>query len=125
GKLLIVVLFLSFFMVCGFGLGQSTLPALSVIAAATGFFINAGVVGYYALVANAFPSTLRASGTGVVIGVGRGGAALGPVLAGVLFSSGFGLLPVSIVMGSGAMIAAVAVFLLRPLLKQHDVTANI
>jgi len=124
-RLLITVLLLSFFMVCGFGLGQSTLPALSAIAAATGFFTNAGVVGYYALVANAYPSELRASGTGVVIGVGRGGAALGPVLAGILFSSGFGLLPVSIAMGSGAMLAAVAVLLLRTVPKQHDVPAEI
>ncbi|MEP0201742.1 MAG: MFS transporter [Halioglobus sp.] len=122
-KLLVAVLLLSFFMVCGFGVGQSTLPALSVMAAATGFFTNAGVVGYYALVANAFPSALRASGTGVVIGVGRGGAALGPVLAGVLFSSGFDLLFVSIVMGAGAVVAAAAVILLRPVLKQQDVTA--
>jgi MFS family permease len=112
-------------MVCGFGIGQSTLPALSAVAAATGFFTNAGVVGFYALIAGAFPSTLRASGTGLVIGIGRGGAALGPVVAGVLFSSGFGLLPVSIVMGSGALIAALAVLLLHPVLKQHDIHANI
>ena len=124
GRLLIAVLLLSFLMVCGFGFGQPTLTALSAIAAATGFFTNAGVVGYYALVANAYPSDLRASGTGVVIGVGRGGAALGPVLAGVLFSSGFGLLPVSIAMGSGALLAAAAVFLLRPVSKQHAVAAE-
>jgi len=124
-KLLIAVLLLSFIMVCGFGIGQSTLPALSAVAAATGFFTNAGVVGYYALLANAFPSTLRASGTGVVIGIGRGGAVLGPVLAGILFSSGFGLLPVSVVMGSGALMAALVVLLLRPVLRQHDIPANI
>ena len=40
----------------------------------------------YAMFAQAFPTQLRASGTGLVIGFGRGGAALGPVCAGILFS---------------------------------------
>jgi membrane protein DedA with SNARE-associated domain len=47
-----------------------------------------------------------------VIGIGRGGAALGPVVAGYLFVSGFGLLAVSIVMGLGAVVAAAVLFLL-------------
>lgn len=124
-KLLTAVLLMSFVMVSAFGLGQSTLPALSAVAAMTGFFTNAGVVGFYALMANAFPSNVRASGTGVVIGIGRGGAALGPVVAGFLFNAGFGLLPVSIVMGAGALAAAVAVFYLKHVLEEHHIAANI
>jgi hypothetical protein len=38
---------------------------------------------------------------------------LAPVLAGYLFQSGFGLMFVSIVMGSAALLAAVMVFLLN------------
>ena len=124
-SLVIAVLLLAFVMVTVFGLGYQNLGQLSVVAAITGFFTNAGVVGFYALMANAFPSDMRASGTGVVIGVGRGGAALGPVVAGLLFAAGFGLLVVSAVMGAGAVLAALAIFMLGPVLKQHGVPASV
>jgi len=123
--LLMTVLVIGFFMVCLFGLGQQTLQGLSLVAALAGFFTNASVVGFYALMANAFPAEIRASGTGIVIGIGRGGAALGPVLAGFLFSAGFDLLLVSILMGTGALVAAVAIYFLGPVLRQHNLQANI
>jgi hypothetical protein len=59
-----------------------------------------------------FPAELRATGIGFAIGVGRGGAALGPMAAGALFSSGYNLLAVSTVMGSGAVVAAVVILML-------------
>ena len=124
-SLVIGVLLLSFVMVTVFGLGYQDLSQLSLVAAITGFFTNAGVVGFYALMANVFPSDVRASGTGVVIGVGRGGAALGPVVAGLLFTAGFDLLVVSVVMGAGAAVAALAIFMLGPVLKQHGVPASV
>jgi hypothetical protein len=55
---------------------------------------------------------VRASGTGFAIGVGRGGAALSPMLAGLLFQTGFGLQEVAIIMASGAAVAALALLLL-------------
>ncbi|WJG09566.1 MFS transporter [Aliiglaciecola sp. LCG003] len=110
--LLIGILVLSFCMVVIFGLGPQSLFNLSLISAATGFFTNAGVVGLYALMAEAFPAEVRGSGTGLVIGIGRGGAALGPVIAGYLFVSGFDLMDVSIAMGLGALFSAAALFYL-------------
>ncbi|MFK8018172.1 MAG: MFS transporter [Pseudomonadales bacterium] len=124
-NLLTIMLILSFAMVMVFGLGHENLTELSIVAAVTGFCTNAGVVGLYALLAASFPSDLRASGTGVVIGLGRGGAALGPVIAGFLFVAGMSEMLVSIVMGAGAAVAAVAIFSLRPALKRLNVPANI
>ncbi|MFC4347094.1 MFS transporter [Kordiimonas lipolytica] len=119
-KSLIGVLVLSFVMICVFGLGQESIPTLSAVAAMTGFFTNAGVVGFYALIASSFPAEVRASGTGIVIGIGRGGAALGPVIAGLLFSAGHGLMTVSIVMGIGALLAAGVIYLLKPAEQAAD-----
>lgn len=99
-----------------FGLGFRDLVQLSIVAAIAAFFINAGVVGLYPIMARAFPASLRATGTGFVIGIGRGGSALGPIVVGALFVRGFGLLPVSIVMGAGGLVAAAMVALL-PLAK--------
>lgn len=124
-QLLVVVLLIAFAMVSAFGLGQSSLAGLALIAAATGFFTNASVVGFYALMATTFPSDIRASGTGVVIGVGRGGAALGPVIAGFLFNAGFDLLVVSVVMGAGAVVAALALIMLGPVLKKHHLSSQL
>ena len=111
--LTIAVLLISFAMVSVFGSGQSTLTGLALIAASAGFFTNAGVVGVYALFAEAFPTHVRASGTGFAIGIGRGGASLSPIIAGFLFEGGFGLQGVAIVMASGAVIAAAALAFLK------------
>lgn len=96
-----------------FGTGADSLARLSLTSALAGFFTNAGVVGLYALIAHGFPSAVRAGGTGFVIGVGRGGAALGPVLAGFLFAAGLGLQGVAIAMALGSLIGAVCLFTLR------------
>ncbi|MFT5775476.1 MFS transporter [Hyphomonas sp.] len=100
-------------MVVLFGRGPTDLQQLSMISAFVGFCTNAGVVGLYAMFAQHFPTEVRAGGTGFVIGVGRGGAALGPIIAGFLFASGQGLQIVAIVMASGSIIAAIALMMLR------------
>jgi len=98
--------------IAAFGLAGPDLTRLSITAAIAAFFINAGVVGMYPILAQTYPATLRASGTGFVIGIGRGGSALGPVVAGALFASGASLLVVSLAMGIGGLIAAAMLILL-------------
>ena len=122
--LLIGIFVLSFCMVAVFGLGPESLLNLSLVSAATGFFTNAGVVGLYALMAQAFPAEVRGSGTGLVIGIGRGGAALGPVIAGYLFVSGFDLFDVSIAMGLGALLAAAALLFLGRVMRIRQVNSQ-
>ena len=123
--LLIAIMLCAFVMVSVFGLGPQTLLQLSVVSAATGFFTNSAVVGLYALMAQSFPAEVRASGTGVVIGIGRGGAALGPIVAGYLFQSGYGLFDVSVAMGFGAVVAAIAIFSLGPVLKKYQLSSQV
>jgi hypothetical protein len=65
------------------------------------------------LFAQVFPTQLRASGTGFAIGVGRGGAALAPVVAGYLLNAGFALQTVAVIMATGSVIAAAALLALR------------
>lgn len=106
--LTIAAMALSAVLVVVFGQGQSDLARLSLVAAAAGFVTNAGVVGLYALVATGFPVALRASATGFVIGVGRGGSALAPALAGLLFAMNYGLPTVALLMSLGSILAALA-----------------
>ncbi|MGL6160785.1 MFS transporter [Microbulbifer sp.] len=99
-------------MVSVFGQGQADLTQLALVAAAAGFFTNSAIVGMYAIFAQSFPTEVRAGGTGFVIGLGRGGAALGPIVAGLLFESGQGLSSVAFVMATGSLVAAMMLSLL-------------
>jgi benzoate transport len=110
--MVIIAMVAGFFAIGLFGLAPDNLTALSLSVAFAAFFINAGVVGMYPLMAELFPANLRASGIGFVIGVGRGGSAVGPVLAGALFASGGSLFAVSLTMGAGGLIAATMIILL-------------
>ena len=73
------------------------------------------IVGLYAIVAQSYPANVRAGGTGFVIGVGRGGAALGPIVAGVLFASGLSLFAVSALLACGSLVAVLAILGIRPI----------
>ncbi|MDB5714914.1 MAG: transporter [Sphingomonadales bacterium] len=95
-----------------YGVVRPNLLQLSIVAAIAGFFTNSGVVGLYPVLAQTYPAALRAGGTGFVIGMGRGGSAIGPVLAGALFATGASLLTVSLVLASGTLVAALMLVLL-------------
>lgn len=112
-RLTAIVLVMSSVMLAVFGRGQADLQQLTLVAAVTGFFSNAGVVGMYAMVARAFPAYVRASGTGFVVGFGRGGSMLAPILAGFLFRAGYGLQTVALMMGLGSLLGAIVVASLK------------
>lgn len=88
-----------------FGQGQSTLSGWTGAVIFTGLFTNAAIVGFYAAFAAAYPTHVKATGTGFALSIGRGGAALSPYLAGVLFQKQLGLMTVSTVMALGSLVA--------------------
>jgi benzoate transport len=104
--LTIALLLLSTVTVTLFGRSPADLQRLSMICALAGFCTNAGIVGLYAIIAQAFPTHVRAFGTGFTIGVGRGGSVLAPIIAGFLFAAGYSLPTVSLTMALGSLLAA-------------------
>ena len=111
--LTIAVLILSTVAVTVFGRTPADLQLLSTICFAAGFCTNAGIVGLYAIIAQAFPTHARASGTGFAVGLGRGGSVIAPIIAGFLFTTGYSLPTVSLVMGLGSLIGAGVLILLK------------
>jgi benzoate transport len=101
------ILVLTSVAVAIFGRTPSDLSTMSYLAALAGFFGNAGISGLYSIAAYAFPTHVRATGTGFVIGVGRGGAVLAPIFAGYLLEEGFALPTVGLVMGMGSLFGAI------------------
>lgn len=111
-KATIGALALSVLGVSHFGLGQTSLQGWTLAVIFAGLFTNAAVVGFYAAFAAAYPTHVKATGTGFGLSVGRGGAALSPILAGILFKSQLGLMGVALVMAMGSLLALVLLMLL-------------
>ena len=111
---------LSMLLVAVFGRSPADLDRLSLLCALAGFCTNGAVVGMYAIFAKAFPTHVRASGTGFSIGVGRGGSVLGPIIAGFLFQAGIGLEVVALLMGMSSLFAAAALWWLKLESEQPD-----
>ena len=119
-SLTIAVLLMSMVMVTIFGRSPDNLAMLSLASGAAGFFTNAGVVGLYALFVHSYPTHVRASGTGFSIGIGRGGAMLSPIIAGVLFESGVGIPGVALIMAFGSLLAILALLFLKMAPEEHE-----
>ena len=112
-KLTIVTLVFSAVFVTVFGRTPANLNIMSLFCAMAGFFSNAGIVGLYAIIAQAFPTHARAFGTGFVIGFGRGGSVLSPILAGFLLEMGMLLPSVAVVMAVGSVLGAIVLMFLK------------
>lgn len=108
--LTISVMVLTFIFFNVFGNTPAELVLLTLAAVMAGFFSNASIVGLYAIMAKYFPTHVRAGGTGFVIGIGRGGGALSPIISGFLFNAGMTRSAVSLIMGLASLLAAIAIF---------------
>jgi len=109
----IAVLIGNFVAIAAFGRTSPDLATMSTLAIIVGFFGNAAVSGLYSIVAVAFPTHVRATGTGFVIGIGRGGAVLSPLMAGVLLQNGSTLPTIGLIMGAGSLLAAIVLVFLK------------
>jgi MFS family permease len=103
-----------------FGRSPPDLVKISLLIATAGFFTNGAISGMYAIFAKAFPTHVRASGTGVAIGIGRGGSVIAPIIAGYLFQGGVSLPTVSAIMSLGSLSAAIVLSMLKLKLDQTE-----
>jgi benzoate transport len=111
--LTIGVMIMSTVMVIVLGHTPPDLQRLALTCACCGFFTNGAIVGMYSIFAQAFPTHVRAFGTGFAIGIGRGGSVLAPIVAGFLFKAGYSLPTVATTMAFAALIAAGVLSLLK------------
>ena len=79
-----------------------------------GGLINGCVAGLYVITPSAYPAAIRSTGVGWGIGVGRVGAILSPTVAGALLDAGWTPGGLYLAVGAVVLVAAAAVFLLRP-----------
>ena len=69
--------------------GSVTMPVwlTLVVAFLIGVLLQGGYNGVWPIAAGAYPGEVRATGVGWAIGVGRGGAVIGPMLGGYLMAA--------------------------------------
>lgn len=92
---------------------SKSLTALILASGISGFFITGGQSALYALAARAYSKSMRGTGVGVAVAMGRIGSFVGPLLAGVIFSyssnSSFVIgssIPVILIAGIAAILLA-------------------
>ena len=98
-----------------FGFMPRSLSMITLIAGICGFLLFGTTAVFYGVLANAFSASTRASGCGLVMGVGRVASAAGPYVAGTMFASGLSLGEVSLTFAgvaglAGLILAVLPVF---------------
>ena len=107
-----------FLATASFGVMPGNTTALLVAVLLTGFCLFTSATALYVVVPAAFPSSVRATGTGFSIGMGRVGSITAPLVAGLLIGSGWSRAAYCTALATPVLIAAIAVFWIR----QFDVS---
>ncbi len=82
-------MFLTVIALVAYGYYSGALGLAFVLAILSGIFIFAAMVSLYAITPALYPAAVRTTGMGWAIGIGRLGAILAPLLAGVLVDGGW------------------------------------
>ena len=88
-RLIIAFFLMAAISMIAFALIDASPNVLLALAFALGFFTVGGMIGLYSVAAGLYPTTLRNTGLGWGIGIGRLGAIIGPNVAGVLIGIGW------------------------------------
>jgi MFS family permease len=96
-----------------FGLVASQLGMAFPVAVLIGFFIFGSMAGLYALAPILYPASVRTTGMGWAIGIGRIGAILAPTIVGFMIDAGWKTANLYFVFAVPLLIAAAIVLGLR------------
>ena len=94
---------------------------------AAGFCVVGGQIAANALAAGFYPTSVRATGVGWALGIGRVGSIIGPLVGGVLLTQKWSAAAVFMAAAAAALIASLAAFCLNRLVpprEAHEVVAQ-
>jgi benzoate transport len=98
-----------FFVIVAFGMLTSGFLPMMAASFVTGFFLMGVMAGLYIIVPHVYPPSIRNTGTGLAIGLGRFGAMVGPPIAGLLIAAGWERMAYYSVLALPVLISAFAV----------------
>jgi MFS transporter, AAHS family, 4-hydroxybenzoate transporter len=96
-----------------FGQATSSVTMLSVASFLAGFFVGGTGTGLIAVAAGMYPTSVRSTGIGWAMGMGRVGQAFGPSLTGILVGFGFTVVGIFYAAAVPCFIGAIFLLLLR------------
>jgi AAHS family 4-hydroxybenzoate transporter-like MFS transporter len=99
--------------IAAIAMGAGNIWTLMIATFLTGFGVVGAQIGMNALAAGLYPTSIRSTGVGWALGVGRIGSILGPVAGGILLSLGWNAQSVVLIAAVPALLAGLAVFALR------------
>ncbi len=111
GSAVTIVLFIS---------STSILWAVFALGIVVGMLINGCIAGLYVLVPESYPASMRSTGVGWAIGIGRAGAILAPMATGALLDVGWTPQAVYVGVAVVVLVATAALWMLR----RADIEAN-
>jgi MFS transporter, AAHS family, 4-hydroxybenzoate transporter len=114
-RALALVYFIAVFAVAAIGQLGHSIVFVTVAIFVAGFCIVGGQIAANALAAGFYPTSIRATGVGWALGVGRVGSIVGPLVAGAtlemrLFGLGLGTSSIFMLASAAALCAALAAF---------------
>jgi AAHS family 4-hydroxybenzoate transporter-like MFS transporter len=116
------VLFISYLaaaaLVAMIGLSGLGRPVLMAIILAAGFCVLGSQLGLNALAANYYPTSIRATGVGWALGIGRIGSILGPLVGGMVMSREWPIDQIFMACAIPALLSAAGVFLIGALARR-------
>jgi AAHS family 4-hydroxybenzoate transporter-like MFS transporter len=119
-RALAMVYFIAVFAVGAIGQLAHSIVFVAVAIFVAGFCIVGGQIAANALAANFYPTSIRATGVGWALGVGRVGSIVGPLIAGAilemkLFGLGMSTASIFVLASGAALCATLAAFFLSRL----------
>ncbi|WP_336711311.1 MFS transporter [Arthrobacter sp. USHLN218] len=123
-KLLLAMFATGILIALGLGLSGSNWTLVFILIALAGFGIGGQQLALNYLIANAYPTQLRATATGWGIGIGRLGSIVGSALGGLILT-GFGVSGYFMILALPLAIAAVATLLVRSRASQPAAEAEL
>ncbi|WP_167760234.1 MFS transporter [Paraburkholderia pallida] len=97
----------------GLGMFTSSLSHVLMSSALSGFFLSASCAGLIAVAAESYPTSVRSTGIGWAIGVGRIGSIVGPMFAGQLLMLQWSVRNIYLMLGIPCLCAVGLIVLLR------------
>jgi MFS transporter, AAHS family, 4-hydroxybenzoate transporter len=114
-RALALVYFIAVFAVGAIGQFGHSIVLVTMAIFAAGFCIVGGQIAANALAAAFYPTSVRATGVGWALGIGRVGSIVGPLVGGVLMSMKWSTASVFMAAAAAALCAALAAFWLSRL----------
>jgi AAHS family 4-hydroxybenzoate transporter-like MFS transporter len=111
-RALSVIYFLAAGFIVAVGVAGTSKTALVVTIFGAGFCVIGGQIGANALAAKAYPTSIRATGVGWSLGIGRIGSVLGPVIGGMLLTMHWDMRQLFLVAAIPVFIAGVAALII-------------